>query len=619
MTDLTSADKQIRECIDRRQSFAVVAGAGSGKTSSLAKALKYIDANLGTGFKRKNQKVVCITYTKRAREELKLRLDDETLFQVSTIHSFLWNEVCRFTQDIANLITEYAISKRMEKCRSALNGSEDKATTAREELEKLNEVLKVIPKIRKFEYDDSSYSDFLEGKIGHNDVIDIATELIRIRPVLQNIMGTKYPYIFVDEAQDTAPSVINALNTIANKTESLCVGYFGDPMQQIYDTGTGEILGPENYTIIKKCENFRSAQQIVNLANSLRDDLKQTSAGGASQIRGEVKLNLVQAEVPRGNRKRYTDAQLDWAVKAYDTVLEKINWTNGENSKCLFLSRQMIARRLNFTNLHRLFNGEIASQKDKNNFESGSHFLLRPAIQVIWPIVSALESGNEHEALRVLRTYSPVFYVGLPDDQRSLKEVLALARRHLNELRGLWRAGSIKEVLRYAHNNGLCRKNAVLEAHLNGEKIQDVYSDTSDHLERLNMLTEKFFQLNTSEIQAYAEFIKDKSPFSTQHGVKGEEYDNVLVFFDDVEAAWTRYSFSKLFLPNLSGKGTDGQIQRSRRLAYVCFTRARRELQIVLFCLKPVEAMEEVVSNGLFEEEQVRIIETGTARKPLTL
>lgn len=610
MTDLTSADMQIRECIDRRQSFALVAGAGSGKTRSLAKALKYIDVNFGNGFKRKNQKVVCITYTKRARDELKLRLDDETLFQVSTIHSFLWNEVCRFTQDIANLIIAYVVPERMEKCKSALNGTEQKATKAREELEKLNEVRKFISKITKFEYDDNSYSDFLEGKIGHNDVIEIATTLIRIRPVLQKIIAHKYPYIFVDEAQDTAPSVIEALNTIANKTESLCVGYYGDPMQQIYDTGTGEILGPENCRIIQKCENFRSAQKIVNLANALREDLKQTSAGDASQIRGEVKLNLVQAAEPRGNRKRYTDDQLEWAVKAYDKVLEKIEWTNGKNSKCLFLSRQMIARRLNFTNLHRLFNGNDASLKDKNNFESGSHFLLRPFIQVIWPIVSAIESGNEHEALRVLRTYSPVFYVGVPDDQRSLKEVLALARRHLNQLRDLWRNESIKDVLQYVYNNGLCGMNAVLEAQLNGEPIQGAYSDASDHAERLNMLIDNFFQLSTSEIQAYAEFINEKSPFSTQHGVKGEEYDNVLVFFDDVEAAWTQYSFSKLFLPNLAGKGTDGQIQRSRRLAYVCFTRARRELQIVLFCLSPTEARKELVSNGLFQEEQVRIIET---------
>ena len=84
----------------------------------------------------------------------------------------------------------------------------------------------------------------------------------------------------------------------------------------------------------------------------------------------------------------------------------------------------------------------------------------------------------------------------------------------------------------------------------------------------------------------------------TQHGVKGEEYDDVLVLFDDVEAAWSVYSFAKLFPPGVAGEGTSGQIERSLRLAYVCFTRAQKTLRIVLFCPSPGEAKTELVAKG---------------------
>jgi DNA helicase-2/ATP-dependent DNA helicase PcrA len=36
----TRADREVLECLNQRRSFSVVAGAGSGKTTSLVEALK---------------------------------------------------------------------------------------------------------------------------------------------------------------------------------------------------------------------------------------------------------------------------------------------------------------------------------------------------------------------------------------------------------------------------------------------------------------------------------------------------------------------------------------------------------------------------------------------------
>ncbi len=42
------------------------------------------------------------------------------------------------------------------------------------------------------------------------------------------------------------------------------------------------------------------------------------------------------------------------------------------------------------------------------------------------------------------------------------------------------------------------------------------------------------------EVISITEFIDERTPFSTQHGVKGDEFDKVIVVIDD--SAWTLYS-----------------------------------------------------------------------------
>ena len=47
----------------------MIAGAGSGKTTSLVKALDYIAKTQGERLKRQSQRVACITYTKVAERK----------------------------------------------------------------------------------------------------------------------------------------------------------------------------------------------------------------------------------------------------------------------------------------------------------------------------------------------------------------------------------------------------------------------------------------------------------------------------------------------------------------------------------------------------------------------
>lgn len=114
--------------------------------------------------------------------------------------------------------------------------------------------------------------------------------------------------------------------------------------------------------------------------------------------------------------------------------------------------------------------------------------------------------------------------------------------------------------------------------------------------------------MDARELESFVEFTNENTALSTQHGVKGEEYKNVLVVFDDVDAAWNNYSFTKTLTPNTSGAPTEGQYEKSTKLAYVCFSRAEENLRILLFTPDPASAAKELVANNLFKTSQIEII-----------
>jgi len=105
----TEADAKVAACLNEQRSFAVIAGAGSGKTSSLIDALNLVRDNYGVALRANGQRVACITYTKRAVAVISTRLGFDDLFVVSTLHSFLWGEIKTFPKDIRNALRESRI------------------------------------------------------------------------------------------------------------------------------------------------------------------------------------------------------------------------------------------------------------------------------------------------------------------------------------------------------------------------------------------------------------------------------------------------------------------------------------------------------------------------------
>ena len=156
-------------------------------------------------------------------------------------------------------------------------------------------------------------------------------------------------------------------------------------------------------------------------------------------------------------------------------------------------------------------------------------------------------------------------------------------------------------------DNQLCNLSDRLLEDLDRDPMQENYDKNEHSMEKGMWLADSFFVMDTTKIMKYVDFVNDNTPFSTQHGVKGEEYSNVVVVFDDTEAAWNTYSFTKTLIPETSGEGTEGQLERSRKLAYVCFSRAEVNLRIILFTSNPESAKAELIGAGLFADDQILI------------
>lgn len=605
----TKADAEVRACLDAHRSFAVVAGAGSGKTTSLIEALERVRAREGNLLRQNGQRIACITFTKRAVEVIKTRLGFDELYVVSTLHSFLWEQISRFHSDIREALKLSRLPALIQKERKKDNGGNSRAAVdARSKAERLEQELSGINAIEAFKYDDVKFGNYATGRLGHDDIIEIASYLFEHNATFRRITGLRFPYIFVDEAQDTFPGIIAGLNLVCGGQGLPLVGYFGDPWQQIYDSSAGSFSSPDGNEPITKTENFRCSESVIRLLNAFRTDVEQYAAGKNKGCEGSVQFRLVKSEAPELPHSRYSEEQAARASAHMDAALADWKWADRDDVIKLFLVNQMIARRMGFYEFNRLFNGDYSSTRAKEAFEAGEHYLLLPLTTTIYPLVVANRANDSRAIVDILRRNSPAFAVDGINATRTLKSMVETSRGLVEQVGQIWESGTIGDVLRFCAAKQIIKASDKLLEQLNRAPRSEVYNKDIHVLDKGDWLADALFAMTTKEVPPYASFIDKNTAYSTQHGVKGEEYSKVVVVYDDVEAGWNLYNFSKILTPVTSGEPNEGQHGRGKRLAYVSFSRALEDLRILFFTSDPVAARQELLDKKLASADQIEIV-----------
>jgi DNA helicase-2/ATP-dependent DNA helicase PcrA len=583
---LTPADRELHALLDQgTPRFTMISGAGSGKTTSLVKALAHIVETHGSELRRQGQQVACITYTEVAAREIYSDLAETPLAHVSTIHSFLWTVIKPFQNDIRAWVadnTRRVIDK--ERATAATRTGTTKQR-AEDRAARYETILAELPGVQVFRY--GTGRDYAQGLLGHSEILAMVPKLTMDKPLLAKLVARRFPFVLVDESQDTFAEVVGALRHIADKQPKFALGFFGDPMQKIYTTGVGAIHvpeGPDGWSVLAKPENFRSSLRVLELINAIRasagDPLVQES-GLADQSDGELTFVVLPTSENRSASLKHT---LQWlrdqsAIGAWD------DRAGLRSRKILVIAHRMAARRLGFDGLYEGFH---ASRALRDAFDEGTAWPLTVFRESILPLVAAAGSAR-HQLIPLLMKANPALRdrAASAGETRDLLAGLSKAVSSLAAVVQAGGAGSVGDALRIADSAGVVELDARLRDALRepvcagGEALDD------DQRTALSA----YLECDVREVHAYLTYLEADSPYSTQQGIKGAEFPDVLVVLDDEEGNYSLFSYDKLLklkplsktdLDNATA-GADTVLARTWRLLYVCASRARRALAIVLY------------------------------------
>jgi DNA helicase II / ATP-dependent DNA helicase PcrA len=619
----TDADRLLKACVesDPVRSFIMIAGAGSGKTTSLVKGLAHVDRLRGKRLRAAGQKIACVTYTEVAEREIREDVQNGAVFQVSTIHSFLWELIRPFQLDIRDWLLARIEEKIQERRAKLANPRTQQRTRERlgPEIADLEATKRPVAARTRFTY--SAGGKLSEGILGHDDIIKMVPALLQEKALFRKLVAQRFPFIFVDESQDTTPEFVKALTAIDGDARGrFCVGFFGDPMQKIYQQGIGEIAPCPGWEVIRKEENFRSAPAVLDVVNKIRldgDGLQQT-LGKPEQweaFRGSARVFIVPSDDRRSER---IQAIRRWAARASADDL----WNSDAKEadvRVLVIVHRMAARRLGFADLYAAMSDD-APASIKEGFADGTTWAVQPFLKYLLPLVEAYERGRHFEVMTLLREKCASLQ-GVRRGGESVQSRLRQAAVAIGRAREMLRdsQSSVGDVLLEANASGLIALDARFEAHIiprpagSHEGVRSLDSVSVDA--ELSATMKAFLGCPAKQFWGYRTYIEDESPFSTQQGIKGAEYQRVLAVLDDEESTHIQFKYNKyLGLEPLSSTDIDNRnegketvVDRTRRLMYVCCSRAIRELAIVHIGRDPGAAERRFRELGLVPETNIHV------------
>jgi DNA helicase-2/ATP-dependent DNA helicase PcrA len=283
-------DQEQADVLESNTHTIIKAGPGSGKTRVLTlKAAKLLFENVD-----KPRGIACITYTNKATQELKNRLNlygiefRKNLF-VDTIHKFCINNILL---PFSSLYSECDI----QKCKIIKNTTEyfNKFFNhfAITDTNSKDSCKKFFKEYKYKQYKDQErakqlyeyYSNIFYSSncLNFDLVLDIANEIIKDDYVCKCIEA-KYPYILIDEYQDSSIAMHMLFKTLINKT-NIVFYIVGDPNQAIYGFTTSspkyfnELYDSKEFQKIKFNQNYRTQNNIFTVVKNLLTNTQQIAA-----------------------------------------------------------------------------------------------------------------------------------------------------------------------------------------------------------------------------------------------------------------------------------------------------------------------------------------------------
>lgn len=652
--------KDINECLDNFESFCFDAGAGAGKTYALQKSIEHILKTEGENLKLRNQKILCITYTNAAKDEILSRIGKNSEILVSTIHEFLWGFI--------SIQQELLTIEHEKKIKEELNGIEQKiidnplsgsvnlvdfhnAISDEEFLKvfystpispagdfksmikgyseyfspylsnvnkfnslvknvdkkyKLEETLKEIKnkKSKKIIYNPIRNRDKLENYvISHDTLLLYCRNIITSQNLLKRLFSDRYPYVLVDEYQDTDEKVVDIMDSIRKFTickKNFVVGFFGDTLQNIYSSGVGKLPNKEEYKSITKIFNRRSSNQIVELIEKIRND----NFGQQS----------IYTDFDNGAYNFYiADDDFD-----LDIFLQEKNLVS--NTACLLMKNDDIARVRGFDVLLAII--KKFPRFSGNNFDNVNNEFLQKNLQhmgwllrEILTFIDFIQKSSDYnstvkEIVQFIGSSKSTITFGemkqFISSLRGINLSTLTIDECINKIANIQERISGEDILRKIFSIDDTTENILLNIKNRAYDYFYYLQDSEEYSEREMTVIDNFFRLDVTQFIKWYKYIFDDLKnegisYYTLHGSKGLEFDNVVVVLQDNFAR--KRNYCKYFFENYNNlTDSDLQFQEVRNLLYVACSRAKIKLCVIYIS----DTLEDALKNieSIFGEIQ---------------
>ncbi len=618
---LQGLNEQQKEAVLHKDGpIMIVAGAGSGKTKVLTTRIAHLMAKHGVDAFH----ILALTFTNKAAHEMKERIEkilgnaEARSLYVGTFHSvfarILRGEATRLgypssftiydTDDakgvIKTVINELHLDDKLYKpnvvynrISSAKNALVSPAEYAQDYYIQQEDARSNRPAIAQI-YDAYAKRCFRNGAMDFDDLLIKMYELLKYFPEALHKYQHKFKYILIDEYQDTNPAQYEIIKLLGAAHENVCV--VGDDAQSIYSFRGATIQNIlqfqkdyEDVKVIKLEQNYRSTQNILNVANEVISNNK-------NQIPKELWTENAEGEKIRLVR---TISDNEEGKFVADTIQEQKlrNHFSNRDFAILYLTNAQ----------SRAFEESLRRMGIAYTMYGGVSFYARKEIKDFVAYLRVIVNTRDEESLKRIINY-PVRGIG----KTTIDKLLLTAN---NNNVGMWevmenaagagfRAGTLEAIENFVTFIKSCQsmlqvKNAYEVAFHVGKQtniVKELFNDkTTEGLQRYENIQEllnsiKEFtetpsndegEVGDKTLGAYLQQITlltdadEKDPHAdtvklmTIHAAKGLEFP--VVFAAGLE---------EMLFPNAMSINTREELEEERRLFYVVITRAKKKLWI---------------------------------------
>lgn len=572
----------------------ILAGAGSGKTTTIVSRLAYLITQVGIP----PSNTLTLTFTNKAAKEMRdraLEMIEDVAYPplLCTFHKF-GLMFLKFHIHLLNRKNNFVVIDSDDKKRIIKRINSEIATPliASEISRYKNSLLTPDDAYKQAEFFNyrqiakvyEEYEAYLRENnlVDFDDLIALTYKLLEQYPDLAKDISQKYSYIMVDEYQDTNELQLKLLQKLCTSHNNLCV--VGDDDQSIYGWRGAHIRNIiefdkdfKDVSVFKLQENYRSREPILRVANALIEHNRSRLGKALIPTRGSgedvsILHSIDESEEARKIAQKITKL-LDSGVNAQEiAILYRVN----------VLSRS-IEEGLNRAGINYKLVGGVRfyDRAEVKDLISYVRVISNPNDDFSFKrIINKPKRGLGKASLDKLELLSS-------KAQKSLFEFIKSST--FAELESLVKSKNAKTLKSFIDDIQSVAK-AAKEATYNFVdlledtfKIKEIYIGMPDEMERLLNMDE-FYALFRDFIKNHPsssidEFLNEMTLQSDQdevegdsiymmsiHASKGLEFEHIFVI-----------GMEEGFLP-LLGEGSD--IEEERRLGYVAFTRAKETLTL---------------------------------------